>query len=250
MNFKLTHTLLIFLLIQICISCSNDGAPDCFKNAGATVVYEVPVATFTAINISEGIELIIAEGEERKVIIETGENLKAEISAEVVGNELYLKNSTGCNWVRDYSTTKVYVTTPVLTKIYSASQFAVKSEGVLSFPELMLQSGLFGETTSGTFELQVDCESLIIEDNQSSHYHISGTVNNLKISFYAGDARFEGSGLLANKVNIFHRSSNDIIVNPQQEVQGTLYSTGNLVLKNQPPVVDVERLYTGQVLYQ
>ena len=250
LNFAIRYILLIFLLMQFFISCSNDAAPDCFKSAGAATSYEVPVADFTAINISEGIELIITEGAETKVVIETGENLKNNISAEVIGSELYLKNNTGCNWVRDYNTTRIYVTTPALTKIYSASQFAVKSDGVLHFPQLALQSGLFGETASGTFELQVDCVSLSVEDNQSAYFVISGNAHNLNVSFYSGDARFEGSNLMVNNVHVFHRSSNDIIVKPQQQVSGTLYSTGNLVLKNQPPVVNVERLYTGQVIYQ
>lgn len=249
MNYKL-RILPLILLLQVFWSCSNDAAPDCFKNAGATVSYEVPVQNFTNINVGAGIELIVAEGPETTVRIETGENLKDNISAEVTGNELYLKNTTSCNWARDYNTTKVYITTPVLTKIYSASQFSVKSNGVLHFPHLTLQSALFSETASGTFEIQVECETLMVEDNRSSYYIISGSVNNLTVNFYAGDARFEGSGLTAGAVHVFHRSSNDIIVKPQQEIRGTLYSTGNLVLKNNPPLVDVERLYTGQVIYQ
>lgn len=238
------------MLTGLTISCSNDGAPDCFKNKGNTVSYEVPVGEFSAINVSAGIEVVITEGSPAKVVIETGENLRDNISAEVIGSELYLKNSTGCNWVRDYNTTTIYVTTPALTKIYSASQFAVKSGNVLHFPQLTLQSGLFGETASGSFELQLDCETLTIEDNQSSYYHISGSVNNLSISLYAGDARFEGSVLDVQKAYVFHRSTNDIILKPQLEVKGTLYSTGNLVLKSQPLLVDVQQLYTGHVVYQ
>lgn len=245
-----TGILALLLVLPAIWSCNNDAAPDCFKNAGTTVLYEVPVTAFENINISEGIELIIAEGAAVKVVVETGENLKENISAEVVGNTLYIKNAASCNWVRDYNTTKVYVTTPALTQIYSASQFAVKSQGVLNFPHLTLQSGLYSATASGTFELELDSESLTIEDNQSAYYNISGNVNNLSVSFYSGDARFNGSALMADNVYVFHRSTNDIIVKAQQEVRGTLYSTGNLVLENQPPLVDVQMLYTGLVIYE
>lgn len=237
-------------MLQALWSCSNDIAPECFKNKGTDVSYEVPVADFININVSAGIELVIIEGSPARVVIKTGENLRDNISAEVVGNELYLKNATSCNWVRDYNTTTVYVTTPALTKVYSASQFAVKSHGVLYFPQLTLQSGLYGETASGVFELQVDCESLNVEDNQSAYYHISGVANNLNVAFYAGDARFDGSALEVQKAYVFHRSSNNIILKPQLEVRGTLYSTGNLVLKSQPLLVDVNRLYTGNIIYQ
>ncbi len=245
-----TGILALLLLLPAIWSCNNDAAPDCFRNSGTTVLYEVPVTAFENINISEGIELIIAEGAASKVVVETGENLKENISAEVVGNRLYIKNAASCNWVRDYNTTKVYVITPALTQIYSASQFAVKSQGVLNFPHLTLQSGLHSATASGIFELEVDSESLTIEDNQSVYYNVSGNVNNLSISFYSGDARFNGSGLMAGNVYVFHRSTNDIIVQPQQEVTGRLYSTGNLVLKSQPAIINVQALYTGRVIYQ
>lgn len=241
---------MVIVLTGLTISCNNDAAPDCFKNKGNTISYEVPVGEFSGINVSEGIEVVVKEGSSAKVVIETGENLRYNISAEVIGSELYLKNSMSCNWVRDYNTTTIYVTTPALTKIYSASQFAVRSQGVLHFPQLTLQSGLFAETASGSFEMQVDCENLTIEDNQSSYYLLSGTASNLTVSLYAGDARFDGSGLSVQKAYVFHRSTNDIILKPQQEVKGTIYSTGNLVLKSQPLLVGVQQLYTGHVVYQ
>lgn len=237
----------MLLLFLGFISCGED-APECFREAGTLVSYEIPVEDFTSIHISQGIELVIKQGPERSVIIETGKNIKEYISAHVINGELMLTNSNNCNWVRDYNLTTVYVTTPHLEKIYSASQFAVKSDGVLSFPSLLLQSGIFSETASGTFELEVAMQNLTVEDNQSAYYIINGSVDNLSVNFYAGNSRFEGTGLIAQKVQVFHRSSNNMIVNPQQEITGTLYSTGNLILKNEPQVIDIEELYTGNVI--
>ena len=57
------------------------------------------------------------------------------------------------------------------------------------------------------------------------------------------------SDLAAQNVYFFQRSSNDIMVAPQQSVSGTIYSTGNVVLKNVPASIDVVQLYTGQIIY-
>lgn len=233
-----------------CISCNNDLAPECFTAKGDEITYDVEISEFNSIHISPGIELVIAQGPVQKVTIETGENIKQYLSAEVKNGELWLENVNNCNWVHTYKTTTIYITTPNLERIYSASQFAVKSEGVLAFPNLTLQSGILSETASGTFELELDCTNLAIQDNQSAYYIISGKVENLSVNFYAGDSRFEGSGLELQNLEIFHRSSNDIIAVVEQKVTGTLYSTGNLVLKNHPPVVEVERLYSGKVIYK
>jgi hypothetical protein len=40
-----------------------------------------------------------------------------------------------------------------------------------------------------------------------------------------------------------------MIVKPMQSLTGTLNSTGNVILKNVPPLVDVEELYQGNVIY-
>jgi hypothetical protein len=40
-----------------------------------------------------------------------------------------------------------------------------------------------------------------------------------------------------------------MIVKPMQNLTGTLNSTGNVILKNVPPLVDVEELYQGKVIY-
>lgn len=248
MKFRLRITFYIFLLLLA--SCNNDLTPECFKNMGSIITYDVLVSDFTSINVGVGVELIITEGPEQKVTIQTGENIEEYISAQVNNSELLIKNDNNCNWVRDYKSTTVYITTPHLERVYSASQFAVKSNGILNFPTLSLQSGIYNETASGTFEMEVNCQNLTIDDNQACYFIINGAVEKLAVNFYAGDARFDGSGLTAQKMQVFHRSTNDIIANVQQEVTGTLYSTGNLVLKNHPPVVTVNSIYTGQVVYE
>jgi hypothetical protein len=238
-----------FLFLIALFSCDSENANDCFQTSGVKITKEFAVQNFDKINISQGIELIIKEGSETKVAVESGQNLMNGITAEVVDNQLFLRNSNGCNWVRDYNDTKVYVTTPTLVNVYSSSQFTVKSDGVLSFPNMSFQSGMFSNTASGTFDIQVNCANLTIEDNESSFFKISGYTHGLNVAFYDGNARFDGSNLIANDVWFFQRSSNDIIINPISKVSGTLYSTGNVILKNIPPIIEVTQLYQGHLVY-
>lgn len=246
---KTTFKTIIFLFSIVLFSCDSENANDCFQTSGTIISKEFELQNFDKINIAQGIELILKEGPETKVIIESGENLISGITAEVSEGQLFLRNSNGCNLVRKYNDTKVYVTTPTLVNIYSSSQFAVKSNGILTFPVLTLQSGIFTNTASGTFELQVNCLSLTIEDNKSSYFKITGNTKNLSVNLYDGNARFDGSELIADEVSFFQRSSNDIIVNPITKISGIIYSTGNIVLKNVPPIIEVTQLYQGHLVY-
>lgn len=241
---------ILFLSILFAVLGCASEMPECFRNAGEVTRYNVDVPTFTQIEVSEGIEVVLSQETSCSIEISTGENLRSEISAVVTDGKLTLRNSTSCNWVRDYNTTTVYVTAPDITYIYSASQFAVRSSGVLSYSALTLQSGLYNDTASATFDLELDTNLLTVEDNGSSYFKISGSADNVAVHFYAGDARFDGSHLATQDLQVFHRSSNDIIASPSGAVTGTLYSTGNLVLKSQPASVQVERLYHGEVIYE
>jgi len=244
---------IIYILIVVLIfACNSEDASDCFQTEGDIIQQEVVVNSFKKILVNRDIELIVKEDSEYKVIIETGENLLNDVLATVVDNELQLTDNNGCNYVRDYGITKVYVTAPNITEIRNSSQYEVSSEGILTYPDLTLISEDFnapGSFTVGDFRLQINNDKLSIVSNNISSFYISGAVNNLFVGFYAGAGRFEGENLIAQNVDVFHRGSNDMIVNPQVSLTGTLNGTGNLISVSQPPTVDVDELYIGELIF-
>ncbi|MCK0108614.1 DUF2807 domain-containing protein [Flavobacteriaceae bacterium S0825] len=244
---------LIYILIcLLLVACNSEDALDCFQTEGAMVQKEITVNSFENILVNRDIELIIKEGLEYEVIVETGKNLLNDVEAIVVGNELQLTDNNGCNYVRGYGITKVYVIAPNIKEIRNSSQYEISSNGILTYPDLTLISEDFnapGSFTVGDFRLQVNNNKLSVISNNISSFYISGNVNNLFVGFYAGAGRFEGENLVAQDVDVFHRSSNDMIVNPQVSLTGTLNGTGNLISVNQPPMVDVEELYIGELIF-
>jgi hypothetical protein len=247
-GFKLKQLGCIILSFLI-LSCNSEEGSDCFKKQGEETTKIVEVETFSQISVSEGIELIVKESDEQKVKITAGKNLINDIQFEVVDGILKIEDQNSCGMFRNISIAKVLVETPNLEKIYSATQFTVRSDGILHFPELTLETGIDEETASSLFEMQIENETLNINDNVSSVFKISGSTENLNVNFWGANGRLEAENLNANHVDVFHRSTNDMIVKPLETVTGTLYSTGNLVLKNVPPVIEVEELYSGHVVY-
>jgi hypothetical protein len=244
--------IIYILSLIIIVACNSEDASDCFQTKGNLIQQEIAVTAFERILVNRDIELIVKEGTEYKVIIETGENLINDVLAMVVENELQLTDFNSCNYVREYGITKVFVTTPTLKSIRNSSQYEVSSDGVLTFPELNLVSEDFtapGNFTIGDFRLQIQGDKLIVIANNISSFYLSGTVNNLSVGFYSGAGRFEGKDLIAQTIEVFHRGSNDMIVNPQVSLSGELRGTGNLISVNQPPTVDVEQFYTGALIF-
>ena len=237
---------------MLIVACNSEDAFDCFQTEGNLVQQEVTVDVFERILVNRDVELIVKEGAEYKVIIETGENLLNDVEAVVVGNQLQLTDNNNCNYIRDYGITKVYVTTPNLTEIRHSSQYDVSSDGVLTYADFTIISEDFvvpDNFTVGDFRLQIEGNNLEVIANNISSFYLSGTVNDLFIGFYSGAGRFEGEDLMSQTIEVFHRGSNDMIVNPQVSLSGELRGTGNLISVNQPPTVDVEQFYTGALIF-
>ena len=244
---------IIYLLALSFFACNSEDAYDCFQASGSLIQQEISVSDFESILVNRDIELIIKEGSVYKVTIETGENLINDVKAEVIGDQLVLTDNNSCNYVRDYGITKVYVEAPNLTEIRTSTQFEIASDGILNYETLTLYSEDFNENndyTIGDFRLTLNSENFKVVSNNLSFYYIDGVVETLFVGFYSGAGRFEGENLIAQNVTVFQRSSNDMVVNPQQSLTGELRGTGDLISVNQPAIVEVERFYDGQLLFE
>jgi hypothetical protein len=244
--------LLYILAVIFLFSCNSENAGDCFQKTGEIIQQEVIVSAFTKILVNRDVELIIKQGIEQKVVIETGKNLMNDVEALVIDNKLIITDNNTCNYVRSYGITKVYVTSPNITEIRSSTQYDISSNGVLTYPSLTLLSEDFNvpdSFTNGNFKLEVDNNYLNITFNNISNGFISGKTNKLSVNFAAGTSRFEGQNLIAQNVILWNRSSNDMIVNPQLSIKGKISGTGNVISLTKPVIIEVEEQYKGRLIF-
>ena len=243
----------IYILISVLFfACNSEDANDCFQTSGSIIQNEFEAAYFNKILVKKDVELIVTQGSEQRVVIETGENLMNDIDISVIDNELIITDNNNCNWIRDYGITKAYVTVTDISEIRSASQFKVSSDGTIQSNNLTLIAENFWNEeyyNLADFHMEIDCNMLRAVTNGLSVFYLNGNTNKLQIEFYAGLGKFEGENLLADEVQVYHRGSNDMIVNPVNKLTGELRSTGNLISVNEPPIVEVEQHYTGQLIF-
>ena len=241
--------ILLFSLIFV-FSCDSEKAIDCFQSAGSEASKTFEVAGFSKIMVGDRVKLFISEGDSLRVSVKTGDNLLPETDAYVENGKLFFENGNNCNLVRDFALVEFYVTTPKLTEIKNGSQFDVQSQGTLGFPSLTLISDDTGEEdeyhTDGDFKLEIDNDSLNIINNNLSNYFLSGSTKNFDIQMKIGDSRIEAQNLIAQHVDVFHRGTQDIIVNPRQSLKATLVSTGDLIAVHEPAILEVEEKYKGE----
>ncbi|TRX54359.1 DUF2807 domain-containing protein [Fulvivirga sp. M361] len=239
--------IVVFLTLLVAAACNDLDAPDCLQAAGDTKTFLLETEEFSALEINNEFEVILQQGSEQKVQLNIGENLINDISANVEENTLIIADNNGCSWVRPLTFPKLLITTPSLIQVRQNGGGIIKSDGILGFNNLHLIS----EGKTGDFELSVNCDELTITNNNLSNYHITGTVNNLSVGFFAGDGRFEGADLQADFVNVFQRGTNDIIVFANKELTGSIISTGNLIYtKTKPEVLNVSLEGKGKLIFR
>lgn len=244
--------IILILLVVLFWSCDSPDANDCFQTAGKTVSKTMTVAVFDKILVNRNVQLTIKQDSIISVYIKTGKNLINDVDVRVVAGELQLTDGNICNMVRDYNATKITVTMPNLSSIRNSSQFEVVSEGTFRTEKLSLISEDFNDDENfnvGDFKLNLAVTDLQVVSNNISSFYLSGVAENLSIGFYAGAGRFEGKDLNAQHVTVFHRGSNDMLINPLLSLEGELNGTGNVLSKNKPEYVDVEQKYKGKLIF-
>ena len=242
------------LLVLIFTGCNSESSWDCIQSAGTIVQNEVTVPPFTKILVWERTKVFIQQGEEQKVVIETGESLMNDVEVTVTDGRLEIHNNNSCNLVRDYEITKIYITSPNITEIRSSTGYLIESIGVLRYPSLTLlsedQQNEDQYHIDGDFKLNLDVQSLSVVANGLSKFYLKGSATNTNFGLYAGDCRIFAENLTVQNLYVYHRSTGEMVVNPQLAIRGKIVSLGNVISKNRPAIVEVEELYRGKLIFE
>ncbi len=243
----------LLLILPLLILSGCNISEDCIRNSGAMRTKVLPAdSPFNVIYVYPNISLVLSEGDHYAITVSAGSNVIDDISAEIIDGRLELRDNSGCNLTRQYGNKTVHVTTPhwEYFELYSNTAQLIRTEGVITHDIFrMFSMDYFGGTGTGDFDMQINNNQTVIESNNISRFSISGQADNMFLNFYDDLGRFDGENFHVRTIDIFQRSSNDMIVYPIERLAGTIYSTGNVISKNHPPEIEVEQIYTGRLIF-
>lgn len=235
-------------------SCDIADAPECLTSPGKIVQKEMVLEPFSQVAVFGKIKVYIEQSDKQEVILEAGENLLEEVSAEVIDGKLILQDRNDCTFFQPTYEPIVHLKVPDLTYIENSGNRMIEGKGMLHFPSVVLRSNNYAKNpevyTNGDFKFELDSKNIRVSGDDFSNFYLSGKTGYLVAQFWAGDGRLEARELEADSIQIFHRGTNKMILNPQNALRGEIRSTGDVISVNRPPLVEVQSFYTGKLIFE
>ena len=237
--------LLTIPLLLLFSSCEESIIGRCFSGEANVTRNIVPVeGEVTRLFIQGEFDIYLTYDEEQTIEIEFPENLVDEIGFDYLDGNLTITNKVACKWRKENYAPKVYMSLPQIRRFDILDNATIKCIDTLRHGH----SVKFYSFGPGDLDLLVNMNQLNIQGDYVADIFVSGYVNNLSMYFKL-HGRFFGQGLDAQNVTVTHNGENDLHINPIQSLKANLENVGNIILYNEPAVMEIHKEGRGEILF-
>ncbi len=200
--------------------------------------------SFSAIQVSDGIELYLTQGNEESIAISASENKYLERYKTEVDNgtlKIYFDNK-GINWnTNDRRKLKAYVSFKTLQKLKASGGAHVTMKSILTSENLETSF-----TSGSRFEGQVDVNALDVSSSSGAEVNMTGKSGKLKVDVSSG-AIFKGYDLVVDFCDAEASSGAGVRINVNKELTVRASSGGGVRYKGNGVIRDMDVSSGGNV---
>ncbi len=235
-------TTLAKILVTFCIAllfCSCNIVIDGITGTGEIIKKEKVISeNFNTIKASRGLDVILINSNDHKIVVEANENLHDHIEISVDDN--VLKITADKNIYRAGSK-KVYVSYQILTKIIATSGADVTARQVITQETLDIKA-----TSGADIDLQVKANNLSSSVTSGAMINLTGKVNTHKASATSG-ADLKSHDLVSLVTEAKATSGATIKIYAKKEFTGKATSGAGITYYGQPERVSEDENSGGNI---
>ncbi len=225
-------TTLVKILVSILLSifcCSCNVAFNGIKGQGEVLKKEKTIhQNFNAVKASRGLDVILTNNSDKKVIIEANQNLHEHIKVYVEDNTLYITADENIYFADKKN---VIVSYDKLQKVH------VNSGASISSNEAIIQQDLDITATSGAdLDLKIKAETVNTAVTSGAMINLEGKVTNHKAKATSG-ANLRAKDLVSLVTEAKATSGASIKIYAQNEFTGKATSGGDIIYFGNPKKV-------------
>jgi hypothetical protein len=231
-------------------ACAADQDADCLKGNGPVVTERRAVdRRLRTVTVYDNVDVIIVPDTTTFAEVRAGENMQRylEFSTPSGPQQLVIKNTSRCNWVRSYDTpreVRLHVANPhrrFYINQYGYGQITTSQQWAQDTLQLLLAS-------TGDFNLNVRSNYLLFDNYDAGDITLRGTVEEFHPNCFNNGFLF-ASDLEAQYCyfGTFREWRGDMHVRCRKNLGGTLAGSGRLYYSGNPSYIDVKGPNVGNL---
>ncbi|WP_321348232.1 head GIN domain-containing protein [uncultured Draconibacterium sp.] len=209
------------------------------KGNGNVTTEERNLEDFNELNVSRGMNVYVAMGNDYKVLVEADENLHNSIVTELQGDELRIK---AIDIIRNATSLKVYVTLPRLVAAKSSSGSNVFSENTLNVNDIVLSA-----SSGANLRFSLEANDVTAKASSGSNIFLDGNAASINAKASSG-SNIKAGDLKAKAANAHVSSGANIWLNTENELEADASSGGNVFYIGNPSTTNINKSSGGNVI--
>lgn len=175
--------------------CQKENEAGCFTSTGNIITERRALSPFRVLTTYDNVQVTLVQDTETYAEVRAGKNLQDDIRLEVEGNQLTIRNTSRCNWVRRYNTPReVTLHTPRLTDVFLRGQADIRTAGFFRADTLFVH--LVG---SGDYHLNLQSKYLNADQYELGDIYLEGQTDELHLTIGGGGSTY-ATGLPTRQV--------------------------------------------------
>lgn len=193
---------------------------------------------FTKISVSRGIEVIVEQGNDVFIEVETDQNLLKHIITKVENGTLVVTSDENI-YSADAET--VHVKLPIIDGLETTSGSNIKCKSILKGTNIAIKS-----SSGSEIEAALEYDTISSESTSGSSINLSGKALKSTSQSSSGST-IDATGLLANEVVAEATSGSSTEVHPLVSLKGKASSSASINYDSNPKTVSKEETSGGSV---
>ena len=226
----------------VCAGCESDR---CLHGSGQSIHIEIETGYFHKLNIDGLLDVILIEDTVCFIEFEGGEKVLDYVGAENTDSSLWLTNTNGCFFLRDYKQIKAFVHFQNLEQLNIYDVCRLESyDSLTSLRSMTVQSEM------AELNLTLNCEQFSFYNHRTTggSFSFSGSVDRCWILGYY-IAKFSMHDLVVRDFYVKNSSLSDMFVNATERLRVELLSSGNIYYSGSPSIEIDSVAGSGQLIH-
>ena len=228
-----------FLLIVLTNSCKSNFSFNGITGTGPVKTRTVSdLSSFSSIEASRGLSVILKQDSENKAIITTNENLLDIIDVHVEGNTLIISSIEN---IVNATKREVLVHFESINSLSVSSGTSIKTEGQIKERDLD-----FKASSGSNSSLDISADILTCSTSSGSNVKLTGYANVLDITSSSGSS-FSATDMEAYEVKANSSSGSNIKVQVKERITANASSGSSINYDGNPKETDISDSSGGSV---